>query len=160
MMSRGGPCALPDGHKGAHASAQGLANRKRAHETWAQNSQESRRAYQQTYYSANKDAKRSTAWRGLLRRKYGLTPEEYAAMVEAQGGKCAICGSSDNGGKPLYVDHDHTTGANRELLCNGCNALLGFAKEAPDVLLAAVQYLERHGSVMSRGQEEAPPPSL
>lgn len=74
--------------------------------------------------------------------KYGITREQYFAMLETQQGKCAICG--DKLGDDLRVDHDHSTGAVRELLCNGCNAGVGFFKEDVRVLKEAVKYLEKH----------------
>ena len=52
-----------------------------------------------------------------LKRKYGLTLEEYDAMLEAQGGVCAICGEPRPEERTLHVDHDHETGAIRGLLC-------------------------------------------
>lgn len=51
--------------------------------------------------------------------KYGLLPDEYDAMVAAQGGKCAMCYEVY---ESLAVDHDHDTGEVRGLLCNRCNS--------------------------------------
>lgn len=59
-----------------------------------------------------------------LRRKYGISVKEYDAMFEQQGGVCAICSAAPNG-KRLAVDHNHTTGAVRALLCGPCNTALG-----------------------------------
>ena|SRR5690348_18489154 len=85
--------------------------------------------------------------RGYLSRKYGVTPEQYGAMLAAQGGVCAICGGSPVGrtkGGPARwfdVDHDHATGKVRGLLCHPCNAVLGYARDRVDVLRAAAAYL-------------------
>ena len=58
--------------------------------------------------------------------RYGITPEEYDAMLAAQGGGCAICGARGNAnGRRLAVDHDHVTGAARGILCHNCNAGIG-----------------------------------
>lgn len=62
------------------------------------------------------------AW-GL--KRYGLTPADYAAMLVAQGGACAICRLPEKADRNLAVDHDHETGIVRALLCNRCNVLLG-----------------------------------
>jgi hypothetical protein len=86
--------------------------------------------------------------RGALAR-YRMTPEQYAEMVERQGNRCAICGDSPdpNGIKSasrLHVDHDHVTGANRDLLCNRCNQGIGYFKDDPALFRAAAEYIERH----------------
>jgi hypothetical protein len=77
-----------------------------------------------------------------------MTPENLAAAVEAQGGKCAICGKVPCGNSPttrsLHVDHDHATGRLRGLLCLNCNHGLGKFSDNPALLVAAVDYLLRH----------------
>lgn len=72
-------------------------------------------------------------------RTYGLTPEQYDAMLAAQGGLCAICRRD----RVLVVDHDHATGAVRGLLCTPCNTGLGLFLDAPAALLQAAAYLEQ-----------------
>lgn len=62
---------------------------------------------------------------GRLARDYGLTEVQYEEMLTAQGGVCAICRGSCPTGRSLAVDHDHTTGAIRGLLCVRCNQGLG-----------------------------------
>jgi hypothetical protein len=78
------------------------------------------------------------------RRKYGITIADYEAMLISQGNSCAICRRAPEGTERLQVDHDHTTGHVRALLCLQCNALLGQAHDDTAVLMAAVRYLERH----------------
>jgi hypothetical protein len=85
-----------------------------------------------------------------LKRYYGLSLNDYAEMYRQQDGKCAICCqpevNKDRHGnvRVLAVDHCHATGSVRKLLCYACNSLLGQAKDNPDVLRAAADYLERH----------------
>lgn len=76
--------------------------------------------------------------------RYGIGGEEYAQLLENQGGVCAICGSPCPTGKDLSVDHDHGTGAIRGLLCHHCNIGLGHFKDNPALLNAAIAYLGRH----------------
>jgi hypothetical protein len=65
-------------------------------------------------------------------------------LREAQDGKCAICGVHEAYAprKRLAVDHDHRTGAIRGLLCGNCNVGLGQFKDSPELLAAAIRYLE------------------
>lgn len=80
-----------------------------------------------------------------VHRNYGLTQEQYNEMLNAQGGRCAICGSSDHGSKNWHVDHDHETGVVRGILCQGCNHALGGVKDNPDTGIALAKYLWKHG---------------
>lgn len=80
---------------------------------------------------------------GYLRRKYGITLAEYDAMLEAQGGTCALCDSPPTEGISLHVDHDHATGEIRGLLCFLCNNALGDFDDDPARMRAAVAYLDR-----------------
>lgn len=69
---------------------------------------------------------------------HGLTGVE---AIEFRNGKvCAICGSSEN----LHVDHCHTTGKIRDVLCRECNIGLGHFRDRPDLLLLAIEYLRKH----------------
>lgn len=76
---------------------------------------------------------------------YGISPEQYEAMMTAQGGRCAICGTTEWKGKTSrpHTDHDHLTGAFRGILCDGCNLGLGKFGDDPMRLAAAVVYLTR-----------------
>lgn len=75
-----------------------------------------------------------------LKSTYGISREEYARLFELQDGKCAICGQvSEN--RRLSVDHNHTTGKVRALLCDNCNKGLGHFKDNPNLLIAAASYL-------------------
>jgi hypothetical protein len=76
-----------------------------------------------------------------LRNKFGLTPDEYDRMLEAQGGVCALCESSPTPGISLHVDHDHGTGEIRGLLCVRCNNALGLFREDADLLKRAARYV-------------------
>lgn len=82
----------------------------------------------------------------LLKRTYGLTQQEYDQKLESQGGGCAICGDkfADSQDRNLNVDHCHTTGKIRGLLCSRCNLTLGKVEDRVDLLLSAIEYLKRY----------------
>ncbi|MFE2969933.1 endonuclease domain-containing protein [Streptomyces sp. NPDC059340] len=69
--------------------------------------------------------RRLTQRRAWLKHKYGISLEEYDAMLRAQNGACAICGQPCSTGRQLAVDHDHMTGVVRALLCLNCNRNVG-----------------------------------
>ena len=83
-------------------------------------------------------------------RYYNISAEDYVRMFAKQDGKCAICHqpetSLDKNGnvKILAVDHCHTTGKVRELLCYSCNSMLGQARDNIDVLSSGIEYLKKH----------------
>ena len=79
-----------------------------------------------------------------LKYKYGITQERFTQIKAAQDGKCAICGAIDGGGRGLSVDHCHSSGEVRGLLCGNCNSALGLLKDDVSLLLSAVQYLSRN----------------
>lgn len=83
---------------------------------------------------ANRDRTRATT----RRRVYGLDQAGFDALMEAQGGVCAICGRQ---GHPLHVDHDHETGDVRGLLCGRCNSALGLLGDSIEQAQKAVDYL-------------------
>jgi hypothetical protein len=76
-----------------------------------------------------------------LVKKYGITLAERDVMYNAQNGRCAICGEQHN---VLCVDHDHSTGKIRELLCKKCNRKLGMLEYDMDRIHVMLAYLEKH----------------
>ena len=79
-----------------------------------------------------------------LVKTYGITVGEWEDLFDAQGRSCAICKDGDIKGH-WCTDHDHNTGKVRGILCQGCNTLIGMAKDHPQVLLDAKAYLEEEG---------------
>lgn len=90
------------------------------------------------------------------KRYYGMTLEKYNSMLAQQGGLCAnpACRKPETvslrGREPrLSVDHSHTTNQVRGLLCRACNIICGVAKDRPELLLGAAEYLGRYIPVQS-----------
>lgn len=114
---------------------------------------EDRRARQYEHHKTYKKRHPEKVYRikknAALRLRYGITLDEYEAMVAARSGRCDICGQTETRtgreGKPraLAVDHDHMTGRIRGLLCAECNTALGRHKDDADWFRRAAEYLER-----------------
>lgn len=118
---------------------------------------EERKAYNKEwsrkYYLNNKDKvdTRNKRWKTenaeyyrkkLLWSRYKITPEDYDALVIGQRGECRICKVHQDTLKlNLHVDHDHTTGKVRGLLCENCNRGLGMFKDSAEILAKAIDYL-------------------
>lgn len=102
-----------------------------AHKIWRENNREY-------------DLERKRAWyykegrKRDLKKMYGLTPEQYQGILEAQNFSCAICGNTEG----LCVDHNHSTGVVRGLLCYDCNRNFIGDYEKPDKFYKAASYLE------------------
>lgn len=107
------------------------------------------REYQRQYYKDNREKIRARAKELYPRRRnredarrYGVS-EEFIAELRENQTHCAICGKYC---KVLYVDHNHDTGAVRELLCVSCNSALGLVKENIATLKSMIAYLKKHNS--------------
>lgn len=113
---------------------------------WRAEHQEQARASDRARWARRPKQPASSAKRlAHLHSKYGISPATKRWMFEDQHGCCAICGSQQNF-ESICVDHDHTTGVIRGLLCKPCNSLLGHARENIKVLEQAVAYLAPYWS--------------
>lgn len=95
-----------------------------------------------------KKAEKARQWH--LSTLYGMTEECYEKMLSEQDGKCAICRGDDPkhvSGK-WNIDHDHSTGKVRRLLCSPCNKGIGHFSDNPALLRAAADYLEAHSGTL------------
>lgn len=91
-----------------------------------------------------------------LKTRYGITLEQYEAMLEEQKGLCAICQKPETARnrsgeiKLLSLDHCHTSLKIRKLLCDNCNKGLGVFHDNVELLKRAVEYLEQHGPLLQK----------
>ena len=113
---------------------------------WRKNNPEKIREIRKRTDAKRKDQRRDRE----LKKKYGISFDTYISMLTAQNGVCAICKRPetqlDKGGniRPLCVDHCHTTGKVRGLLCASCNLALGNLEDNVQYFLNAISYLEDH----------------
>lgn len=103
------------------------ARNKERHSEWYAQHPEKRKQYNE--HNRNR----------VRERLYGVTADEVSAL----GSACAICGALSSGARSLHVDHDHSTGKVRGLLCSTCNTSLGGFRDDPALLLRAVEYLRQ-----------------
>lgn len=84
--------------------------------------------------------------KGTRLKKYGLTIVQFEEMLEKQNYKCAICGFEYDGNKAMFpfIDHCHSTGKNRGLLCSKCNFAIGQFNDDVSLLRSAIKYLEKY----------------
>jgi hypothetical protein len=80
------------------------------------------------------------AWR--LKSVFGITVEQYDEMLKSQNNSCAICERTEPTGYGWHVDHCHTTGKVRGLLCSKCNQAIGLFDENLNSMKKAITYLE------------------
>lgn len=90
---------------------------------------------------------------GTANRAPCLSNVRYAALLDAQQGVCAVCGSPRPGStyKRFVIDHCHVTGRVRGLLCAACNWGIGYLRDDPEVMTAAVAYLRTWGTAHETG---------
>lgn len=101
------------------------------------------RSHSNTYYHVNKHKKPKDYYtRVALLSKFGLTLEQYEDMLTAQGGVCKICRQPERTKRRLAVDHNHTTGKVRGLLCAQCNTRLGHLES--EFYVKALAYLKEY----------------
>lgn len=103
-----------------------------------------RNAYRRQYYRDNHErAKRQVRVDAWKRQGIELSWDEYEQLLVHQDGRCAIC-DDPPGQRSLHVDHDHTTGTVRALLCSNCNVAIGAARDNIDLLHKMADYLTSH----------------
>lgn len=91
-----------------------------------------------------------------IKRKYGLTRDDYNIKLEKQKFVCEICKEPEkslhsyNGSiKKLAVDHCHTTGKIRDLLCGRCNSTIGRIEESVELLQSMIDYINKHKEIVN-----------
>ena len=93
--------------------------------------------YQRKWRKANPDKAKNNE----LKKMFGITLKEYNEMLEKQNHTCAICDGEEKFNGSLAVDHCHSTGKIRGLLCTNCNRGIGHLKDSISNLQSAIEYL-------------------
>jgi hypothetical protein len=105
---------------------------------WRDKNRERYNKWANTYHHLNKHLWESRTRWWVIKSKYNITEEDYQKMFNEQNGVCKICGNhpSPHGKNKtsvvLHIDHDHTTGKIRGLLCSRCNGALGWYEKCSE----------------------------
>jgi hypothetical protein len=112
--------------------------RRSACAEYAASSKEQRNARLRAWRRKNPSAAARGDRRARLKRAYGLSEDDVQRMREAQGGRCAIC---ERATSRLFIDHCHTRGHVRGLLCQTCNTFLGWYERKADTIIRFQRYI-------------------
>jgi len=142
----------------ARTTAYAAANKERVRETAkARYRRDPKKVLDEVarWRKANPEKVKKTQREAQRKHQYGITADQVAGLLAAQGGVCAIRGCmvplSMVGSRGGDVDHDHITGAVRGLLCHACNVGLGQFRDDPSKLIAAAEYLRRQPPILLGG---------
>ena len=102
--------------------------------------------YAKNWRAANREQANASSNRSRAKRRRGIH-DRYA---EQQNGKCGICCRPIDDSLQAHLDHDHRTGAIRELLCKRCNYMIGMADDDEAVLQRGIAYLRKHNADPTR----------
>lgn len=101
------------------------------------------RVYNRKWAEEHKEQRYQSRRALQLKQKYGLTPADFDAILLSQDNKCACCGTLEFGPKGPVVDHCHSTGVVRGILCMQCNIGAGAVGDDPDVAIKLAEYLRK-----------------
>lgn len=100
------------------------------------------RSMEQKRWYANHEENKQKLRHKIRHLTYGITKQMFESLLEKQNHKCAICKAQSPGGRgDWHVDHCHTTGKIRGLLCHHCNTGLGLFMDDITTLQQAIKYL-------------------
>lgn len=116
---------------------------------WVAANKEKHKAACAKWYANNKEARYRTWTKHHYKKNYGISYEDFVELLNKQKGLCAICSDvlvlmGDKSNTKAVMDHCHTTGKIRQVLCSRCNWGLGKFKDSAKLLRLAAAYLEKH----------------
>ena len=97
-----------------------------------------------SWEKANPEKRAKSVRRHNLKRRYGITVEQFDELFAKQGGRCACCGAPEPGGTGWQVDHCHDSNELRGILCHSCNVGIGHLGDNVDGVWQAMLYLVKH----------------
>jgi hypothetical protein len=121
------------------ANPERMQRRRDRAKQWAKDNPEKKRKHGLDWKKRNIESVREKGFAYHIEKTYGLSVDEYNKILENQNALCAICKEN----KKLWIDHNHSTGTVRGLLCPSCNSLIGYLETYEHLLTKAVQYLKK-----------------
>lgn len=122
-----------------------IEERRRKDREYYARTKERRSELNKKRYNSDKGKFYKNNRNSVLKRKYGISLEEYNIRLEEQDFSCLICNGEEID-RQLAVDHDHKTGKVRGLLCGSCNRALGLFKDSPELMEKAINYLKENSN--------------
>ena len=116
----------------------------KAHEKWYNKNRKTVIVKNRKWREGNIERYKKMQMNNNLKKNYNITIETYEEIYRNQNGVCAICEKLNISGKRLAVDHNHSTGKIRGLLCNKCNTGLGNFNDNSEFLFKASEYLKQN----------------
>lgn len=114
--------------------------RRAKHKIWSATHRGERNSYHKAWAKAHLEESRIRT----RMYKYGISHSEFCALLNKQGGVCAICRRIGWNGRGPHIDHNHATGKIRGIICSSCNTGLGYIKDNPNIARAMADYLEEN----------------
>jgi len=105
-----------------------------------------RRRFQREYYYRNKDKCKKYNQSYYFLKKYGITVEKKNRMIKKQNNKCIICNRLFHK-RNCHLDHNHSDGVIRGILCTNCNTALGLVNDDINVLRKMIKYIDNNGGI-------------
>lgn len=115
---------------------------------WFRKNREHARAYGKAWRARNPDLLRQIQKKHDLKRKYKLSLGDFELMIKTQGSRCRVCRMSFEIHRPV-VDHDHSSGSVRGILCQHCNSSIGSFQESHMLIAQAADYVRVRGLNLS-----------
>jgi hypothetical protein len=103
-----------------------------------------RKKKREEYVQENRDIVLRCTRNNNIKRRHGISLDDYLRLLSAQGNVCAICGKTLTFGRAVHLDHCHLTGKKRGVLCFNCNTGIGHFNDSAELIYKAYQYLTHH----------------
>lgn len=128
---------------------------------WRLRNPERMKAHVKRWAENNPERRAQISRKAKLKNTFGMSEQDYEELLQSQNYCCAICNTPTPTGrwKVFAVDHCHTTGKVRGLLCNECNRGMGLLKDSADICMKAAIYLTSH-DVKTASEKSSTEPTL
>lgn len=135
-----------NGYRGACKPCKNKIRRERGHGKLNEQQKAAKKKYNATVQGKAKSREYNLLWH------FGMTTQDFKDLLLSQKDGCGICGTPEPENAHHQVDHDHTTGFVRGILCRRCNKGIGFFDGHPELLSRAITYLSNQTPWQSKSR--------